>query len=69
MVGCVGFAFIRESKKEALLIFIARDKVKEKIDLTDYGYKVVKTIYGVEASGSKISITTKGPASAIWRLK
>jgi alpha-glucosidase len=67
--GKDSFAFIRESKKEALLIFITRDKVREKIDLTDYGYKVVKTIYGVEASGSKLSITTKGPASAIWRLK
>lgn len=62
-------AYIRESKKESLLVFASRTGVKEKIDLTPYGYSIVKTIYGVEKEGRKFTINSKSATSGIWKLK
>jgi alpha-glucosidase len=63
------FAYIRESKKEAILVFTSRTAVKEKIDLSGYGYQVSKTLFGPTKKGSKISITSKDATSGVWILK
>jgi alpha-glucosidase len=62
-------AYIRESKKQSILVFASRSAVKAKIDLAPYGYKISKTLYGVEKTGSKISISSKSATSGIWILK
>ena len=62
-------AYIRESKKESLLIFASRTGVKEKIDLSPYGYTIAKTLYGAEKKGQKFSINSKTATSGIWKLK
>ena len=61
-------SFLRESKREALLIFVSRGKTKVKIDLSKYGYSVAKTLYGPPMKGRIISINSKGPISGVWRL-
>jgi alpha-glucosidase len=63
------FAYIRESKKEAILVFTSRTAVKEKIDLSGYGYQVSKTLFGPTKKGSKFSINSKDATSGVWILK
>jgi alpha-glucosidase len=63
------FAYIRESKKETILVFASRGAVKEKIDLSPYGYKISKTLFGVEKKGAKFSINSKEATSGVWILK
>lgn len=62
-------AFLRESKKQNLLIVIARDKGKISLDLSQYGYTVGKALFGPAQSGSKISLKLKNGAAAIWELE
>ncbi|CAB4708920.1 unannotated protein [freshwater metagenome] len=58
--------YLRESKKESLLVFICRKGVKTRIDLAAYGYRVKETLYGASAKGSKISINCKGATQSVW---
>jgi alpha-glucosidase len=62
-------AFLRESKKETLLVYVARSGAKSTIDLTKFGYRISETIYGPAKSGNKISINSTKAISGIWRLK
>ena len=61
-------AYLRESKKESLLIYISRSGVREKIDLSEYGYKIKETLYGKAATGKVLSINSKSATSGIWKL-
>ena len=62
-------AFLRESKKETILVFLSRSGVKAKIDISKLGYRVKESLYGIPASGSAISINTKRPSQGIWVLE
>ncbi len=62
-------AFLRESKKEAILVFLSRSGVKAKIDISKLGYRVKESWYGIPASGSTISINTNKPSQGIWVLE
>ena len=62
-------AYLRESKDQSLLIFIARSAVKAEIDLSKYGYSVAETLYGETANGEKITIDSKSATEGIWLLK
>ena len=62
-------AYLRESKTESLLIFIARTSVSTTIDLSALGYSVVETLYGPEAHGELITVKSKGATQGIWSLK
>jgi alpha-glucosidase len=61
-------AYLRESKKETLLVYISRTCVKEKIDLSEYGYTIKESLYGRSASGKVLSINSKSATSGIWKL-
>ena len=61
-------AYLRESKKETLLIYVARQGVREKINLAPYGMKVSKTLYGPEQSGTTVTINSKSATSGVWKL-
>jgi len=62
-------AFLRESKKETVLVFISRGKVKTSIDLAKHGYAVKESLYGISAAGSMISIESDKPTQGVWFLE
>jgi alpha-glucosidase len=62
-------AYLRESKSEAILVFISRTAAKAEIDLSLYGYSVVQTLYGHSATGNKIKINSKKATQGVWLLK
>lgn len=62
-------AFLRESQKESVLVFVARSAGRYQLNLKPYGYTFKKTLYGPEANGQSLSITAKGAMSGIWRVK
>ena len=60
--------YLRESKKQSLLILVARDTCTVNIDLTRYGYKVSKTLFGPEQKGSAIKLKLANGTAAIWEV-
>jgi alpha-glucosidase len=62
-------AFIRESKKESILVYVSRAATSSKINLQPYGYSISETLYGEKASGAKFSIKSREATSGIWLLK
>jgi len=62
-------AYLRESKSEAVLVFISRTVAKAEIDLSLYGYSVSQTLYGQSAKGNKIKINSKKATQGVWLLK
>lgn len=62
-------AYLRESKKESVLVFVARSAGRYQINLKPYGYTVKKTLYGPAAKSQLISIVSAGAVSGIWRVQ
>jgi alpha-glucosidase len=61
--------YLRESKKQNLLILISRGAINATIDLRQYGYRVNKTLYGNEVKGDLFSIKSDCAIQGIWELK
>jgi alpha-glucosidase len=61
--------YLRESNKQSVLVFISRKAVRTEIDLAGYGLKVVKTLYGPDATGASIKIDSDGATQGIWEVK
>jgi alpha-glucosidase len=61
--------YLRESNKQSVLVFISRKAVRTEIDLAGYGLKVVKTLYGPDATGGSIKIDSDGATQGIWEVK
>jgi alpha-glucosidase len=68
-VSANSIAFLRESEKESVLVFVARSAGRYNINLKPYGYSIRETLYGPTAKASQFTITSKGAISGIWRLK
>ncbi|NDE72051.1 MAG: glycoside hydrolase family 13 protein [Actinobacteria bacterium] len=62
-------AYLRESKREALLVFISRKGVRKTIDISSYGYSIDETLFGPKLSGKKLNFSSKNAIAGIWRLK
>ncbi len=62
-------AYLRESEKEAILVFISRTAAKAEIDLSQYGYSVAETLYGQVCKGNKIKFHSKKATQGVWLLK
>ena len=60
--------FLRESKKEKLLVFLSRSPVTTTIDLKPLGLKVKNTLFGVAAEGDEIVLSSPSATQAIWRV-
>lgn len=58
--------YLRESKKQSLLVLVSRSAINATIDLSSYGYKVSKTLYGQEVSGKIFTIKSDCAVQAIW---
>ena len=61
-------AYLRESKKESVLVIVARRKSEIEIDLSPFGYKFEKNLYGPVARGNSIRFATTCADVGIWRL-
>jgi alpha-glucosidase len=61
--------FIRESKREKVLVFISRTGVTTSIDLAPFGITVERTVFGQQASGQTISIASSSATQGIWIAK
>jgi len=62
-------AFLRESKKETILVFVSRKAVKTSIDLNKLGYVAKESLYGISGDGSTITINEGSPAQGVWVLE
>ncbi len=62
-------AYLRESKKEVVLVVVARKKTKIDVDLEMYGYEIKKTLYGTDSLGSVLKYESNGADVGIWQLK
>ena len=62
-------AYLRESKKQSILVLVSRGPINATIDLSSYGYRVNKTLYGQEVTGEIFSIKSDGAVQGVWELK
>ncbi|HEX7404973.1 MAG TPA: glycoside hydrolase family 13 protein [Candidatus Nanopelagicaceae bacterium] len=62
-------AYLRETEKESVLVFLARRAGRYQINLKPYGYTVKETLYGPTAKSGLITLSTKNAISGIWSLK
>ena len=62
-------AYLRESKKQSILVVITRSAVKVEIDLKPLGFVISKNLYGQASSGSTVSFSSKGATQGIWEVK
>ena len=68
-VGADHLLFLRESKRQSLLIFLSRAAASLEIDLAILGYQIDKTLFGVHQEGSHLRIKTDSASQGIWRLR
>jgi alpha-glucosidase len=61
-------AYLRESKKSSVLVFLARTGCTVDIDLREYGYTVKETLFGHSIKGSRLNFTSKSALSGVWKL-
>ena len=59
-------AYLRESTKESLLVFISRKGVKTTLNLVPYGYVFKERLFGQEATGSTVMINSLDAVQCIW---
>lgn len=62
-------AYLRESKKQSILVLVSRGPINATIDLSSYGYRVNKTLYGQEVTGEIFSINSDAAVQGVWELK
>jgi len=61
-------AYLRESKRSAVLVIIAAKPGMVEVDLSKLGYRVSKTLYGQQAKGAKIKFKASGATQGVWKL-
>ncbi len=61
-------AFLRESAKESLLVFVSRKGIKKEIDLKPYGFTIKKSLFGPSLKGSTLKINSREAVGGIWQL-
>ena len=62
-------AYLRESKKQSILVLVSRGPISATIDLSSYGHRVNKTLYGQEVTGEIFSIKSEAAVQGVWELK
>ena len=62
-------AYLRESKKQSILVLVSRGPINATIDLSTFGYEVMKTLYGHEVKGAIFSIKSDSAIQGVWEVK
>lgn len=58
--------YLRESKKQSILVFISRGPINTTIDLSSFGYTVTKTLYGRPVKGVNFSVDSDHATQGVW---
>ena len=61
--------YLRESKKQSILVLVSRGPINATIDLSSYGYTIYKCLYGQEVSGVTFSIKSDSAVQGVWIVK
>ena len=61
--------YLRESKKQSVLVLVSRTAIDVTVDLSKFGYSISKTLYGQEAKGSIFTIKSDQAMQSIWEVK
>ena len=61
--------YLRESKKQSILVLVSRGAINTTIDISSYGYTIAKCLYGQEVSGNIFSIKSESAVQGVWVLK
>ena len=61
--------YLRESKKQSVLVLVSRTAIDVTVDLSKFGYSISKTLYGQEAKGSNFTIKSNQAVQSIWEVK
>lgn len=61
-------AYLRESKKQSILVLVSRGPIKAIIDLSTYGYSISKTLYGNNAKGEIFTIESDLAVQGVWEV-
>jgi alpha-glucosidase len=62
-------AYLRESKKQSVLVLVSRNAIDVTVDLSKFGYSISKTLYGQGAKGSIFTIKSDQAMQSIWEVK
>ena len=62
-------AYLRESKKQSVLVLVSRTAIDVTVDLSKFGYSISKTLYGQKAKGSIFTIKSNQAVQSIWEVK
>jgi glycosidase len=62
-------AYLRESKKQSVLVLVSRTAIDVTIDLSKFGYSISKTLHGQVATGSTFTIKSDQAMQSIWTVK
>jgi alpha-glucosidase len=68
-IGEDHIAFLRESKKQSLLIVISRKGFKAKIELEPLGFSKATALFGSDQNGKIINIESKIAFQGAWEVK
>lgn len=61
-------AYLRESKKSSLLVLIVAKPCQVDIDLSKFGYRISKTLYGQKITGNRVKFKANKASQGIWKL-
>ena len=62
-------AYLRESKKQSVLVVVSRTEIDITLDISKFGYSISKTLYGQKATGSIFTIKSSQALQSIWEVK
>lgn len=61
-------AYLRESKKQSILVLVSRGPINAIIDLSTYGYSISKTLYGNDVKGEIFTIESDFAVQGVWEV-
>ena len=65
-------AFLRESKRETILVLVSRSAVNVELELSNYGYEFTSDLFVSESfsgEGSSLTVKSSKACQGIWKLK
>lgn len=68
-VGKDHLLFLRESKRQSLLVYVSRAGASLDLDLTPLGYRIAETLFGPTQEGARLRMNSNSATQGIWSLR